>query len=200
MRSCCPLAQPPNCVLPPCKLSETAYLIYSDVPPILWAGIAQSVERLRDRRSADRIPVGATFSAPAQTGPEAHPASSTMGTGPFSRGVKQLGRGVDHLPQSSAEVKERVELYLYSPSQPSWPVVTWTLCLCLYPSHLEAVCSIHILGNFKLLTAHDSSFSHRGYVISCYVVYYTKVTCDHSAPYYGLKSYLRRLQFWLMTV
>jgi hypothetical protein len=32
------------------------------------------------------------------------------------------GRGVDHPSPSSAEVKERVELYLYSPSGPSWPV------------------------------------------------------------------------------
>jgi len=28
-------------------------------------------------------PGGARFSAPIQTGPEAHPASCTMGTGPF---------------------------------------------------------------------------------------------------------------------
>ena len=33
-----------------------------------------------------------------------------------SRGVKRPGRGVDHPPPSSAEVKERVELYLYSPT------------------------------------------------------------------------------------
>jgi hypothetical protein len=32
-------------------------------------------------------------------------------------------RGADHPPSSSAEVKERVELYLYSPSGPSWPVL-----------------------------------------------------------------------------
>ena len=38
-------------------------------------------------------------------------------------GVKRSGRGVDHLPPSSAEVKERVELYLYSSSGPSWPVL-----------------------------------------------------------------------------
>jgi len=32
----------------------------------------------------------------------------------LSPGVKWPGRGVDHPPPSSAEVKERVELYLYS--------------------------------------------------------------------------------------
>ena len=62
----------------------------------------------------DRIPVEARFSAPVQTGPGAHPASYTMGTGSFP-GVKRPGRGVDHPPTSSAEVKERVE--------PSWPVL-----------------------------------------------------------------------------
>jgi len=30
-------------------------------------------------------------------------------------GVKQLGCGIDHPPPSSAEVKEKVELYLFSP-------------------------------------------------------------------------------------
>ena len=38
-------------------------------------------------------------------------------------GVKRPGRGVDHPHASSAEVKERVELYLYSPTGPSWPVL-----------------------------------------------------------------------------
>jgi hypothetical protein len=38
-------------------------------------------------------------------------------------GVKRPGRGVDHPPSYSARVKERVELFLYSPSGPSWPVV-----------------------------------------------------------------------------
>ena len=63
----------------------------------------------------------ARFSAPIQTGPGAHPASYTMGTGSFP-GVKRPGRGVDHPPQSSAEVKEREGLHLYSRSGPSWPV------------------------------------------------------------------------------
>jgi hypothetical protein len=42
-------------------------------------------------------------------------------------GVKRPGRGVDHPPSSSATVKERVQLYLYSPSGPSWPVLGRTL-------------------------------------------------------------------------
>jgi hypothetical protein len=41
----------------------------------------------------------------------------------LSRGVKRPGRGVNHTSPSSAEVKERVELYLYSTYGPSWPVI-----------------------------------------------------------------------------
>jgi hypothetical protein len=37
-----------------------------------------------------------------------------MDTGSFP-GIKRPGRGVDHPPPTSAEIKERVELYLYSP-------------------------------------------------------------------------------------
>jgi hypothetical protein len=37
-------------------------------------------------------------------------------------GVKRPWRGVNHPPPTSAEVKDRVELYVYSPSGPSWPV------------------------------------------------------------------------------
>jgi len=36
-----------------------------------------------------------------------------------------------HQPPYSAEVKERVELYLYSTSGPLWPVISWTLPLPL---------------------------------------------------------------------
>jgi len=62
------------------------------------------------------------FSTLIQTGPGAYPASYTMSTGSFL-GVKQPGPGVDHPSPSNAEVKEIVELYLYSPSGPSWPVL-----------------------------------------------------------------------------
>jgi len=63
----------------------------------------------------------ARFSAPVQTGCGAHPASYTIGTGPFP-GVKRSGCGVDH-PTSRAEGRERLELYSYSPTGPSWPVL-----------------------------------------------------------------------------
>jgi hypothetical protein len=65
----------------------------------------------------------ARFSAPVQTGPEAHPASYTVSIGSFPE-VKWPGRGVDHPPPLSAEVKERVEPYLYN-----------LKCLCVYTSH-----------------------------------------------------------------
>jgi len=56
--------------------------------------------------------VDARFFALVQSGPGAHSASSTAVTGSFP-GLKRPGRGVDHPPPSSAEVKERVELYLF---------------------------------------------------------------------------------------
>jgi len=38
-------------------------------------------------------------------------------------GVKRQKRGLNHPPESSAEVKERTELYFYSPFGSSWPVI-----------------------------------------------------------------------------
>jgi hypothetical protein len=72
----------------------------------------------------------------------AHPASSTIGTGSFP-GLKRPGRGDDHPPQPSAEVKERVELYLHSPSGPLWPVLGRTLpCVTFKYTGIE-ICYTH---------------------------------------------------------
>jgi len=79
-------------------------------------------DSLRAGRSGDRIPVWTRFSAPVQNGPGAHPASCTIGTGYFP-GVKRPGRGVDHPPLLAPRLKKTVELYLYSPSGPSWTVL-----------------------------------------------------------------------------
>jgi len=46
----------------------------------------------------------------------------TVGTGSF-QGVEWPGHAIDHPPPFRAKVKEREELYLYSPSGPSWPVL-----------------------------------------------------------------------------
>ena len=58
-----------------------------------WVGqCSRYSDWLRAGRTGDRNPVGSRFSAPIQTGPGAHPASCTMGTGSFPE-VKS-GRGV----------------------------------------------------------------------------------------------------------
>jgi hypothetical protein len=48
------------------------------------------------------------------------------------RGVKRLGSDFNHPPPSSAEVKEGVQPYLYSPSGISWPVTGHNLPLTSY--------------------------------------------------------------------
>jgi len=53
--------------------------------------------------------VEARLAAPVQTGPEAH------GYGVFPGDKVRLGRDADPSPPFNAEVKNKVELYLYSP-------------------------------------------------------------------------------------
>jgi hypothetical protein len=65
------------------------------------------------------------------------PTSPDRSWGPLSLlyssfpNVKRLGRCDSYPTSSSARVKERVLLKLYSPSGISWPVLGWTLLLCL---------------------------------------------------------------------
>jgi hypothetical protein len=112
------------------------------------------------------------FSAPIQAGSGAHPASYTMRTRSFL-GVVCPGHGVDHWSPSSAEVKERVELYLYSPSGPSWPVLGWTLpLLYLLPKCRILNCvpqceNIFVIGDcsshvtmFQTAVVHDDGNDH----------------------------------------
>ena len=57
--------------------------------------------------------------------------------------VKQRGHGVDHPPPSSAKVKGRIELYLYSPSGPSWPVL-YLFTFTSEKRDLSVLISVHI--------------------------------------------------------
>jgi hypothetical protein len=70
------------------------------------AGIGQSVQRLALGWTVRGSNLGgARFSAPVQTGSEAHPASYTTGTGSFP-GVKRPGVGVDHPPHLGPRLKK----------------------------------------------------------------------------------------------
>jgi hypothetical protein len=78
---------------------------------------------LDDRGSRVRFPEGAGnffLHYRVQNGSGAHLASYPMGTRGSFPGGKAAGVEADHSPPSSAEVKECVELYLYSPNMPSW--------------------------------------------------------------------------------
>ena len=65
-----------------------------------------------------------------------------MGTGSFP-GIKRPGRDVDHPPPSSAEVKERVELCLYS------PLVACSSSTFTFSSSSSSSSSSNILGGIK---------------------------------------------------
>jgi hypothetical protein len=66
------------------------------------------------------MPVGPRFSAHVQTDPGGQRTLLYNGYRVSLPGVKLPGHGVKHPPLSSAEVDERVEIYLYSLSVPSW--------------------------------------------------------------------------------
>jgi hypothetical protein len=85
--------------------------------------------------------------------------------------VKRPGCGVYHASPSSAEVDERVELYLYFPSGPSWPVLGQTLvthfCLRLsrHQGHsaagrIKLVAQCLGIANVCLFRAWNASNSH----------------------------------------
>jgi hypothetical protein len=109
--------------------------------------------------------VGVRFFAYVQTGPGAHPASCTMGTGSFP-GVKRPGRGSDHPPPSSAEVKKE-ESYT---STPLWAFgyVTGYLYLYLYSMFTEFsilyIFGIQLCSHFSLLMLTGSRGSSGGIV------------------------------------
>jgi len=66
--------------------------------------------------------MGARFSSPVENVPGVHQASYAIDTWSFPW-VKRPRCGVDLPTTYSADVKERVQLYHYSPPGTSWPVI-----------------------------------------------------------------------------
>ena len=79
-------------------------------------------------------------------------------TVPFP-GLKRPGSGVNHTPSSSAVAKERVELYLYSLSRPSWLVLGRNL-----PSIFTFLCLLYGLEN-QLEATIDTNISSYNFLV-----------------------------------
>jgi hypothetical protein len=89
--------------------------------------VAQSVQRLATGWTVRRSNPGGVRDFPNPSRPALWPTQPPvqweLGHFPV---VKRLGDGVNRPPIRSAEVKERVQLYVYFPLQPSWQVTRWT--------------------------------------------------------------------------
>jgi hypothetical protein len=95
---------------------------YQDSP---WAGIPESVSRLATvwtARGSNSLGGKIFRTRPDRTWDPPSPLYNGHWVFP---GVKRPVRSLDYPPPSSAEVKERVELYLYSTSGPSCFVIGW---------------------------------------------------------------------------
>ena len=87
---------------------------------------------------------GRDFPHPPTQSPEVHPTSYVVGTESF-QGVKWPERSVNLPPPSSAEVKERVEVYLYSHCGPS--------CSIILKFVLQLVCFVIVTSFLKCVVA-----------------------------------------------
>jgi hypothetical protein len=86
------------------------------------------IATLQAGRSGDRIPVGAWFFA--------YSLGPTQLSVQCESGLRLPVRGVYHQTPSNAEIKGRIELYLYFSSEPLWPVLGRTLLL-IYCNSME---------------------------------------------------------------
>jgi len=140
------------------------------VLPLSRDGIAQSVWRLAKDWTVRglNIGVGETFRTRPDRSWGPHSLLYNFYRLSFP-GVKRPGRGVYHPPTSSAEVKERVELYMYSPLWASWPVIGGLLPFTLlsmsrYTSQkalpLDSITKQSKIHNFETLETHTQSLSY----------------------------------------
>ena len=89
----------------------------------------------------------------------------------WGREVKWPGRGVDHPSPSSAKVEGSVELYVCSPSGPSWPVLGrtlpfyFTLPLFAYIRSRCGPCIQHFTVCKETVSFHYGHVAHKGPII-----------------------------------
>jgi hypothetical protein len=84
--------------------------------------LSRYTDSLRPRRSGDRIPVGGEIFSTRPDRPWRPPSVLYNAYWVSFPGVQRPRHGADHPTPFSAEGKERVEVYISSPSEPSWPV------------------------------------------------------------------------------
>jgi hypothetical protein len=115
--------------------SATEYLRHEFKNLLAWqVGRRSSVGRpteLRAGRSGDRNPVGGEIFRTRPARPWGPPNRLHNGYRAFPGGKTAEAWRWPHTP-SSAEVKERVQLYLYSSFGPSLPVLGWPLPLLYF--------------------------------------------------------------------
>jgi len=146
---------------------------------------------LRAVRFRDRIQVGSRFSAPVQTGPGAHPASCTMGTGYFP-GVRS-GRGVTLTPQSLLVPWSRKGRAIpLLPLWAVWPVQSLSACtreqfsflpLCLRVYKHAFIMYVCIYGTHYVFSMYLCIYAWMNvvwiYVCMCvYVCTYVRIISD----------------------
>jgi hypothetical protein len=120
------------------------------------------------RRSVNRIPAAARYSARVHTDQGVYPASCTIDTGSFL-GVKQPGHGNDHLPHLVPRLKSRA-----IPPLPLWAFMTCsranvqvTPCLVI---PLESEVKITTLTCFVL----PDDLGARNIFLCCQIMHITK--------------------------
>jgi hypothetical protein len=119
-------------------------------------------------RSGDRIPVEGEFYRARPDRPWGPPSLLHNVYRVSFPWVKLPGRGVYHSPQSRAEVKQRVKLYLYSPTASWWQVLEGKfLSFFLTWGELGSMCRIF---RWLLFTFWTVRFKHNSLENNLYII------------------------------
>jgi hypothetical protein len=96
------------------------------------------------------------------------------------QGVKRPGPCINHPPPPSAKVKERTQLYTYSPSGPSWRPTGRNVPLPV--THLNIVLSLRMSGDVSLFSLYA--------FLMCTGAIFTLYYSQHRIPHKSLQQLL----------